>query len=1164
MKRGYLVLLLLCCIFSSSIQAQTTPAWPKTLLWRISGNGLSQNSFLYGTMHLQDKRLFYFPDSLYKYLEQADGYALEIDLQELMDSVMQKIIDQKEDEIVDKRRLDRPADKKKLIDSLLQNVIKHKDKASKKQLEKIRNEKMKKAMKNREMPTIMDAYLYGIARRHGKWLGGIEDVQDQLSVFDEFGTEINEEELMASDNELAVSLEKMINIYLAKDLEQIEKYCTGRYSDELEDAMFLKRNVKMAKRMDSLAHVRSMFFTVGAAHLPGDSGVINLLRRKGYRVDPVFSTTKIDPDQYNSRLAQTAWTTIEDERQTYRVEMPGKASDLNMFGELVRMKFFIDITTFTYFMSGSTIVQKEVNFEKAVKQLSSNTNAKVLSKKLIEKDGMKGIECTMMSQDAYYRAQYLIKENILYILLAGGEKKGVLQTDDLKRFFNSFVATQKKQDERPKQWTVFGLKEKAFTVELPGQPRRNEKMEKRADGSEWLFTVYEYVDQSSGNYYTVQIRDIKPGYYLQGDSAYFTLFRDNLKQVVGKVTKDTVLSIASFPALSYEGEIEDGDLPFKTLTITRGNRVYNLFAVCARTKDSADVERFLNSVTLTDYEKQSWKKETAPAANFYTTVPASIDLMPKEKDDEEEEEEDSEMINYVSYNPNDCISYHVIKRKMSPYYWVKDDSTFFEKWGLGYKLDNDSVLVNKWVTNGKLKGKEWVILTPGNTNLKKIRHLLNGDTLYTLLSFIPHQYINDKEQQKFFEEFRIINEQTSSDIFKSKAAKLLKDLQSADPDVYSKASAEFAQAEFDQSDLPLLQQALLHEYIYDTNADNRSMLQNRVSMYADSSTTSFIHQNFSGLTGTKEPIKMGLLRILVSQETSYSYSIFKELILKHTPLQGENNMTRWWMTDATLNRTLYPEILTLSKNTLFSKWVISMTNQMIDSGLISRDMVMPYEDEFLYTADTLLASLKKEEAEEIYAYSYTELLQLLRVFNTAESNRMLQQYLLIDNSHIKIQSAVSLLKNNSIVDPKQLEKIAADRLYRRDLYDELTILGKIKLFPSKYNSQQSIAESDAYNAAYEDIAPEEFTFIKSVTRMYKGEKKRFYLYKWQYGIDEGDDPKESTYLVVAGPYSLDTKDLNTKNEMSGLHYSENYDKDKLDELLDAYMKEITESEKEED
>jgi uncharacterized protein YbaP (TraB family) len=48
-----------------------------SLLWRVSGNGLNKPSYLFGTMHVYDKKAFNFKDSLYSFLEQAEGFALE-------------------------------------------------------------------------------------------------------------------------------------------------------------------------------------------------------------------------------------------------------------------------------------------------------------------------------------------------------------------------------------------------------------------------------------------------------------------------------------------------------------------------------------------------------------------------------------------------------------------------------------------------------------------------------------------------------------------------------------------------------------------------------------------------------------------------------------------------------------------------------------------------------------------------------------------------------------------------------------------------------------------------------------------------------------------------------------------------------------------------------
>jgi uncharacterized protein YbaP (TraB family) len=1171
MKRFFLLFFFSSCFFSAKLAAQPVSPWPKTLLWRISGNGLPKNSFLFGTMHLQDKRLFYFGDSLYHYLEQAEGYALEIDVQELMDSIIQQAIDQQTDEWVDKKRLTHDNEKKKIIDSLIQNVKDRNDKASKRQLKKLRDEKVRNALKNKEMPTIMDAYLYGIARRQGKWLGGIEDVQDQLSLFDELGDDITDEELLGPDAVIVSSIEQMIRIYLSSDLNAIEKYITQGYSQEQEDKLLLHRNIKMAWRMDSLAHLRSMFFAVGAAHLPGDSGVISLLRQKGYQVDPVFSSAKIDPVQYASTLAEIPWVTVEDDRKTYEVEMPGKASDLVMFDGLIKMKYYTDITTLTYFMSGSTFAQKDVDLTGIMENLSANTEAEIISKKMIERNGARGIESVMLSEDHYYRVQYLFRDNMVYMLIAGGEKKETVEMPEVKRFFESFVAKKSESPQPPKEWSAFGLEEKAFTIMLPGTPRHNEKLEKSAENNEWSFTIYDYADENTGIYYMIKVGDIAPGFYLSGDSSYFSSFRATLEGIIETVTREEKLTAGSFPAFRFEGETKTGNLIYKSLAVSRGNRTYNLIAGGAKSPETErNLENFINSFTLTAYKKPSLKKEWSPGAEFYTVVPAP--LLVKEKDTEEgedegDEETDTGVIRYISYDPNEVLSYEVYKTPLSPYYWISSDSLFFEQAGAQYKKWNDSVLSRKAVVNGKLRGMEWVIEMPDNNNRKKLRQLLDGDTLYTLISFIPPQYIDETAHRQFFEEFRVVAENLHPTIFKSKAALLLTDLSSADSATFAKASQAFYSASFEKEDRDLLHQALLKDYIDDTLGAYYTIRQrvvDRLQDLADSSTVAFVRENLPLQTGNREKIKFDLLNVLAAYKTGYAYSTLKQLLLTYTPTEKGNAELSYHITDSLeLTKGLFPEILTLSNDDLFAGRIISISVDLLDSNLISVDMLRPNRQNFLYTADTTLAGIKRKEPDEAYySYEYFSLLHLLQHFSDAESNRLLQQYLLLGDLALKQEAAVALLKNGQPVSGKEIEKIAADKAFRRALYDELVRLEKQKLFPGKYLSQQYLAESDVYTYAYDDEeAPEEVKFVGRRDILYKGETKRFYLFRVSYPYNEEDEEANAAdhqYLGIAGPYPTDTKKLDTGNEATGLFWKENFDAKKTDQQLADYLKMLEE------
>ena len=138
-RAGILVILLIIASTTFSQQQK----WPNTLLWKISGNGLEKPSYLYGTMHLQDKRLFQFTDSVYSSLEKVDGFALEIDFNELMDSIFKRGFREAENEVLDKE--DVKLDKKKIdrsVDSIMKELDLDPESLTKKDLKKIRDYRM--------------------------------------------------------------------------------------------------------------------------------------------------------------------------------------------------------------------------------------------------------------------------------------------------------------------------------------------------------------------------------------------------------------------------------------------------------------------------------------------------------------------------------------------------------------------------------------------------------------------------------------------------------------------------------------------------------------------------------------------------------------------------------------------------------------------------------------------------------------------------------------------------------------------------------------------------------------------------------------------------------------------------------------------------------------
>src|SRR4051812_19040402 len=89
MIRLFIIIISLFSVFiSSNVNAQKTRV-KYNLLWKISGNGLNKPSYLFGTMHLRDKRVFDFSDSVLVKLQECDAFAMEV----IPDSILVVLFD---------------------------------------------------------------------------------------------------------------------------------------------------------------------------------------------------------------------------------------------------------------------------------------------------------------------------------------------------------------------------------------------------------------------------------------------------------------------------------------------------------------------------------------------------------------------------------------------------------------------------------------------------------------------------------------------------------------------------------------------------------------------------------------------------------------------------------------------------------------------------------------------------------------------------------------------------------------------------------------------------------------------------------------------------------------------------------------------------------------
>jgi uncharacterized protein YbaP (TraB family) len=254
------------------------------LLWKISGNGNRNTSYIYGTIHLRDKRVFAFADTVLDYLDVCDKLVLEMDLNPLI--LMQSA-----------NLMMLPAD------STLHDVFQPDDLSVIKEKVKITTgmdfasvEKLKPVvlfslvmqhqMKG-DMSYTLDEYLYQKGVERDREIVGLETFEEQFRLLETIPLEIITEYLKdpARDED---ELELMICCYLESDIEKLLQIMQKDETMIVLKKEFLDdRNRKMAESIGILMQDNCVLVAVGAGHLAGKNGLISLLKQKGYFAEPV-------------------------------------------------------------------------------------------------------------------------------------------------------------------------------------------------------------------------------------------------------------------------------------------------------------------------------------------------------------------------------------------------------------------------------------------------------------------------------------------------------------------------------------------------------------------------------------------------------------------------------------------------------------------------------------------------------------------------------------------------------------------------------------------------------------------------------------------------------------------------------------------------------------
>jgi uncharacterized protein YbaP (TraB family) len=277
--RGLFSIILIC--FLPATQAAETG-----LLWQLQAAD-GKISYLFGTIHSDDARVNDFSPSVLKALSNSEAFVMETlpasdtSLYLMQDANLRDLLNEKE--LAQVRTL---ADFHSMDEDIAMRM-------------KPWLLAMVFDLPKPQTPYTQDAQLLGLAQSKGKEILGLEDTAEHFAVLDDFTLKEHLIMLRAvlkrSQADKERDFEALVKAYARGDADRIaalDDQITGNILPKglwarMRAKLIDERNVRMAQRAISEAGKRPVFIAVGASHLPGKNGLLELLRKAGYKVSAV-------------------------------------------------------------------------------------------------------------------------------------------------------------------------------------------------------------------------------------------------------------------------------------------------------------------------------------------------------------------------------------------------------------------------------------------------------------------------------------------------------------------------------------------------------------------------------------------------------------------------------------------------------------------------------------------------------------------------------------------------------------------------------------------------------------------------------------------------------------------------------------------------------------
>lgn len=550
-------------------------------LWEVTGPNINGKSYLFGSMHLNDSRIFDFDNAVVEAIESCEQFAGEIDYGLIDSLVIQTILDE----------ISNSSDTEE--ENL--NVKKKKDKAT----------AMFEGMDVNGEHTLQDIFLYQIARENNLRASGLEEFDLELNILD--GIEDRGGPKYGTKN-----YENYIEIYNSGDSLLLLSSLGNSVSDDEE---FLERNKIQANSFLNLAKDKSTFGVVGCAHLVGDNNVLSILIEnncKVKRVKGLGSSTKVENYDLTSDAEYKMMSS-----EGYSIKIPSFLDSRWITNERVEMligsNFSQGLISATMLVPGSIEQTNENIIDEYLESVLPDTA--YTKSQTIEEDGVMTISYVDNSDLNKYRINIIRRKSLISVQVIFGISQ--------KAIDNPIVEKMARQEYIVDRivWNETYSDVGSFSFLFPENVDFVSKWEthpEHPNRSEVLIMSKSYVDPHSGDEYLVRYNTSPTGVMYVEQHADIELISDHFSNLFQAPTERIEYNNhGELLAADVQGRDKNGRNYFYRY-ILKGSQAYISIQLTNNTERN---EEFFKSLKLHTTEEFESTKFQYPDAGFSISAP---------------------------------------------------------------------------------------------------------------------------------------------------------------------------------------------------------------------------------------------------------------------------------------------------------------------------------------------------------------------------------------------------------------------------------------------------------------------------------------------------------------------------------------------------------------